>query len=70
VIIRVGLACYQVGAMPRRKPGSRMEEDNDTEFIYVPSSSSEEDWGDGVWEVNGIEDEHTNTRGELRCVVS
>ena len=55
--------------MAPRNSSSLMEVDNDHAFIYAPSSSEEEDWGDGVWEVEGIQDEHINTRGERRSVM-
>ena len=54
-------------AMPRRSGGPSAD---DREYIYAPSSSSEEDWGDGSWEVDGIIGEHIDTRGERRYVVT
>ncbi|KAF8585563.1 SET domain-containing protein [Ramaria rubella] len=38
--------------------------------VHVPSSSSDEDWGDGIWEVDGIIGEHTATRGEHRYQIA
>lgn len=47
--------------MPKR--GKRSSAGN-REYIYAPSSSSGEDWGDESWEVDGIIGEHVNSRGE------
>ena len=55
--------------MSRPKSSSRIEIDSDQDFIFAPSSSEEEDWGDEAWEVEGIQDEHINTRGKLRYVM-
>lgn len=53
--------------MPKRNDESSAE---DREYIYTPSSSSDEDWGNGSWEVDGIIGEHIDTRGERRLVAA
>lgn len=52
--------------MPKR---SNRHSADASEYIYAPSASSEEDWGDDAWEVDGIIGEHVDTRGERRFVI-